>query len=83
MSLKEQVEQLQQKLERLRGALVRAPQSGLLAEVDQARWEASHLREQAEGTDFVPALDSIVTLLDCLRRGVEAQTQLNGLRHAG
>jgi hypothetical protein len=82
MDLKTQVERLQTKLETLRGAMIRN-HSGLHEQVDQTQWEAKRLLNEAEGTDFVPALQSICSLLDCLRRGMDAQADLNALRTAG
>ncbi len=82
MTLKQQVERLQAKLESLRGSMIRS-QTGLREQVDHAEWEAKRLLQEATGTDFEPALRSICSLLDCLRRGLESQTDLQTLRSAG
>ncbi len=70
------VDKLQQRLEDLRGTLNR--QGPLLAErVDTLRRDARKLLDESRGTEFEPAMQSVADLLDCLRRGLGAQDELN------
>ncbi len=70
------VDKLQVRLEDLRGTLCR--QGPRLQEnVDRLRRDAAQLLDEARGTEFEPAMQSVVDLLDCLRRGLGAQDELN------
>lgn len=69
------VDKLQRRLEDLRGAICR--NSGTHDRVDALRRDANNMLKEARGTDFEPALKSVATLLDCLRRGLQAQSKLN------
>ena len=70
------VDKLQRRLEDLRGTINRSGEN-TKERVDALRRDANALLKEGEGTDFEPALKSVVSLLDCLRRGLAAQQELN------
>lgn len=69
------VDGLQERLECLRGTMVRNG-SDVRERVDDLRRDTNRMLRRAEGTDFEPCMQSIAKLLDCLRRGLGAQAEL-------
>ncbi|MEM7577002.1 MAG: hypothetical protein AAF328_05950 [Planctomycetota bacterium] len=70
------VDALQERLETLRGTMLRA-NSNVAERVDHLRRDTNRLLKRSAGTDFEPAMQSVANLLDCLRRGLGAQADLN------
>ncbi|MEM1098293.1 MAG: hypothetical protein AAGH92_05840 [Planctomycetota bacterium] len=70
------VDALQERLEDLRGTMVRSD-ACVADRVDHLRRDTNRLLKRAAGTDFEPAMQSVANLLDCLRRGMNAQAELN------
>lgn len=70
------VDALQDRLETLRGTVLRSG-SDVADRVDDLRRDTNRLLKRAAGTDFEPAMQSVANLLDCLRRGLGAQAELN------
>ncbi len=70
------VDVLQSRLENLRGTMLRSG-SDVADRVDLLRRDTRQMLQRAAGTDFEPAIQSVADLLDCLRRGLGAQAELN------
>ncbi len=71
-----EVDKLQQRLEDLRGTLCRQGPE-LREKVDRLRSDTTKMLEESRGTEFEPAIQCVADLLDCLRRGLGAQDDLN------
>ena len=75
MVSQQEVTRLTDELQRLRSAVVRneGPMTDRLARI---QGDASRLLDEAQGTAFEPALRSVVSLLDCVARGMASQRDL-------
>ena len=76
MVSQQEVDQLTQELQSLRGAVIRGG-SQRAERLSRIQKEAHRLHEEAKGTAFEPALRSVENLLSCVERGLSAQRELN------
>jgi len=71
----QEVDRLQDKLQSLRGAVVRNDPH-MPERIDTIMKEAQRLHRESAGTAFEPALQSVEDLLNCLKRGLAAKQNL-------
>jgi len=70
------VDHLQAELEQLR-ELVFNDRTSVELRVEQVITKAGHLRQKAQGSNFEPAIESVLALLQCFQSGIKAQAELN------
>ncbi len=73
------VDHLQAELEQLR-ELVFSDKASVENRVEHVIAKADQMRQDAQGSNFEPAIESVLSLLQCFQSGIKAQAELNRYR---